>query len=94
MSRRVSPIKPVHGGWLIRRYYDEWTQSRSAPGACFFRGDIAFASRWFAMPRLLQRCAVVGFSGRGIESDPMGDFDDIGFIRDIGLSHSIPHVKE
>ena len=34
------------------------------------------------------------FYGRGIESEPMGDFDDIGFIRDIGLGHSLVYAGE
>ena len=36
----------------------------------------------------------VAFQGRGIESEPMGDFDDIGFIRDIGMSRSIAYRGE
>lgn len=40
----------THGGWLVRRYYDEWSTSRSGPAACLFRGDIAYAVRWFAPP--------------------------------------------
>ena len=87
--------KSVHGGWLVKRFYDEWTQSRSAPGVCFFRGDIAFALRWFGNVRASENDnCMVGFFGRGIESQPMGDFDDISFIRDVGLSHSILCVGE
>ena len=87
--------KETHGGWLTRRYYDEWTLSRSAPAACFFRGDIAFASRWFGdSPEYGNDDLFVGFFGKGIESEPMGDFDDIGFIRDIGLEHSLVFAGE
>ncbi len=87
--------RSVHGGWQVRRYYDEWTQSRSAPGVCFFQGDIAFALRWFGDVRATENDnCMVGFFGRGIESQPMGDFDDISFIRDVGLSHSIFAVGE
>lgn len=89
VSTRVADEK-VNGGWLQRRYYDEWTQSRSAPGVCFFRGEMIFAARWYGNVRGTENDNLfVAFFGRGFESEPMGDFDDIGFIRDIGLSHSI-----
>lgn len=94
VSSRVAN-RPLNGGWLTKRYYDEWTQSRSAPAACFFGKDIAFASRWMGdAPAFKNDDLFVGFFGRGIESRPMGDFDDIGFIRDIGLSHSIVYCGE
>lgn len=84
--------KAVNGGWLTRRYYDEWTQSRSAPAACFFRGDVAFASRWYGNVHGTENDNVfVGFYGTGIDREPMGDFDDIGLIRDAGLTHSITY---
>lgn len=87
--------RTINGGWLTRRYYDEWTQSRSAPGACFFRGDIALAVRWFGNVHDAENDNLfVAFFGRGIESEPMGDFNDIGFIRDYGLVRSIPNVVE
>lgn len=85
--------KTINGGWLTRRYYDEWTQSRSAPGACFFRGDIALAVRWFGNVHGTENDNLfVAFRGRGIESEPMGDFDDLRFICDYGLVRSIPHM--
>lgn len=85
----------VNGGWKTRRYYDEWTQSRSAPGVCFFRGDIVLAVRWFGNVRGTENDnLLVAFHGRGIESEPMGDFDDIALIRDVGLVRSIPYVAE
>jgi len=87
--------KSIHGGWLTRRYYDEWTQSRSAPAACFFGGDMVFASRWFGNSTSYGNDDLfVAFFGKGIEAEPMGDFDDIGFIRDIGLSHCILYCGE
>jgi hypothetical protein len=93
VSTRIAD-KSVNGGWLERRYYDEWTESRSAPGACFFKGEIRFALRWFGdSPVYRNDDLMVAFFGSGIEREPMGDFDDIGFIRDIGMSHSIPYVS-
>jgi len=94
ISMRVAD-KTIGGGWLERRYYDEWTQSRSAPAACFFRGEMIFAARWFGNVHGTENDNLfVAFHGRGIESEPMGDFDDIGFIHTIGLSHSIPCVDQ
>lgn len=85
----------IHGGWLVRRYYDEWSESRSGPGVCFFRGDIAYAMRWNAPPESeADNNLHVTFRARGIDQVPMGDFDDIGFIRDVGLRHSIPYLAE
>jgi len=87
--------RTVNGGWLTRRYYDEWTTSRSAPGVCWFRGDVAFAARWMGdAPAYKNDDMFVGFSGLGIESEPMGDFNDIGFIRDVGMRHSVPWVTQ
>jgi hypothetical protein len=83
----------VHHGWLVRRYYDEWSTSRSGPGACFFRGDIAYAMRWGATADGDGSSALhVGFFGRGFDRGTMGDFDDLWMIREVGLTHSIPCV--
>lgn len=87
--------KSVNGGCLTRRYYDEWTNSRCAPGACWFRNDIALSLRWFGdAPAYKNDDLLVGFFGRGIESEPMGDFDDLSEIRNYGLTDSIPNVTE
>lgn len=87
--------KSINGGWLTRRYYDEWTQSRSAPGVCWFRGEMIFASRWFGNVHGTENDNLfVAFYGRGIEDEPMGDFDDIGLIRDYGMRGSIAHAGE
>jgi hypothetical protein len=83
----------VHNGWLVRRYYDEWSTSNSGPGACLFRGNIAYAMRWGTTADGDGSTALhVGFFGRGLGQGKMGDFDDISFIRDLGLSHSIPCI--
>ena len=82
-------------GWLTRRYYDERTQSRSSPGACFFRGELIFASRWHGdAPGWRDNDLFVGFAGRGIETASMGDFDDIGFVKSYGIAHSILYRSE
>lgn len=87
--------KTINGGCLTRRYYDEWTNSRCAPGSCWYRGDIALAVRWFGdSPAYKDNDLFVGFAGRGIESEDMGDFNDLHEIRDYGLPGSIRTVNE
>jgi hypothetical protein len=83
----------VGGGWRVKRYYDEWTQSRSAPAAAWFGDDIIYAYRWVDggnpdRDNLLH----VAYRGSGIEDATMGDFDDIGFIRNFGMRYSILYV--
>ncbi len=82
--------KSYHGGWLVKRYYDEWTQTRSAPAAAWFNGDVLFAYRWVDggqgdSDNILH----VGYQGLGIAPGLMGDFDDLSYIRDFGLANSI-----
>lgn len=87
--------KTMNGGCLTRRYYDEWTNSRSAPSACWFRDDMALSLRWFGnSPVYRDNNLFVAFTGRGIEDDDMGDFDDLHEIRNYGLTVSIPVVME
>jgi hypothetical protein len=82
--------KSVGGGWLVKRFYDEWTQTRSAPAAAWFAGDIIWAYRWVdggqgASDNILH----VGYRALGIEDTPMGDHDDLGFISRFGIRSSI-----
>ena len=86
--------KTVHGGWLVKRFYDEWTQTRSAPAAAWFAGDILYAYRWVdggqgASDNVLH----VGYRGLGIDSEPMSDFDDIGFLHDFGIRNSLIYLS-
>lgn len=86
--------KTVRGGWRTKRFYDEWTQSRSAPAAAFYGGDIIYSYRWVDGGRgdsdnQLQ----VSYRASGIEPEPMGDFDDISFMRDFGIKHSILYLN-
>lgn len=59
-------------------------RSQSAVGVCFFEGDIVYAIRQHDNDNLN-----VAFYGSGATPWPTGDFDDIGHIRDYGLSRSI-----
>jgi hypothetical protein len=86
--------KTVRGGWRSKRFYDEWTQSRSAPAAAFFGGDIIYSYRWVDGGRgdsdnQLQ----VAYRATGIELEPMGDFDDLSYMHDFGIKHSILYLN-
>jgi hypothetical protein len=85
--------KSVRGGWLVKRFYDEWTQSRSAPAAAWFNGDIIWAYRWVdGSQGDRDNLFHVGYRALGIDEQPMGDHDDISFFRDIGIRHSILYL--
>lgn len=78
------------GGWRLRRFYDEWTTSRSPISAVFHQNDIVIAFRWFGNvhgdddDNLL-----ISHHGLGIFDQDMRDFDDVTEIAETGLSHSI-----
>jgi hypothetical protein len=82
----------LSGGWLTRQYHGGDVRSRSAPGACFFRGEIALAQRRLDGDARADDDVIVMFHARGVEAGAMGDFDDVGFIRDVGLRRSIFNV--
>lgn len=82
--------KTVNGGWLVKRYYDEWTQSKSAPAAAWFGKDIIWAYRWVdGAGGPTDDNLHVGYKALGIQSEPFGDHDDIGLISRFGVRHSI-----
>ena len=87
--------KTVGGGWMVKRYYDEWTQSRSAPSACWFGGDIIYAYRWIdGSQNDRDNLLHIAYNGSGVENAPMGDFDDIGYMRDFGIRNSILYLRQ
>lgn len=87
--------KTIRGGWMVKRFYDEWTQSRSSQAACWFNGDILYAYRWAdGSQGDRDNILHVSYNGTGIEQAPMGDFDDIGFIRSFGMRHSILYLRQ
>lgn len=82
--------KSVKGGWLVRRYYDEWSQTRSAVSATWFNHEIAYAYRWVDGGQgETDNNLHVGYQGSGIQKEPMGDHDDLTLIRNFGLANSI-----
>ncbi|HZH99369.1 MAG TPA: hypothetical protein VEX38_10395, partial [Fimbriimonadaceae bacterium] len=85
--------KSVKGGWLVKRYYDEWTQSRSAPAATWHAGDILWAYRWVDGAQTdRDNLLHVGYAALGIQDADMGDHDDLSFFRDFGIRHSILYL--
>ncbi|MFY9233741.1 MAG: hypothetical protein WAO58_04690 [Fimbriimonadaceae bacterium] len=85
--------KSVRGGWLVKRFYDEWTQTRSAPAAAWFGGDIIWAYRWVDGGQgERDNLFHVGYRALGIDEFPMGDHDDITFFREIGIRRSILYL--
>lgn len=82
--------KSVRGGWLVKRYYDEWSQTRSAPAAAWFGNDVIYAYRWVdGGGGPTDNNLHVGYRGLGIEPEPFGDHDDIGLIRSFGAQNSL-----
>jgi len=80
----------VRDGWLVKRYYDEWSQSRSAPAAVWYQGDVLYAYRWVdGAGGPTDNNFHLGYFGLGIDSEPMGDHDDLTYIRTFGLRNSI-----
>lgn len=82
--------KTAFGGWLVKRYYDEWTQSRSSIAAAWFQGEILYAYRWVDGGQgATDNNLHVGYRGSGIDREPMGDHDDLAFLSGFGIQHSI-----
>ena len=80
-----------NGGWLVKRYYDEWTTSRSAPAAMWFKGDMLYSYRWAdGSQGEGDNILHVAYRGSGLQTNPLTDFDDLSYIRNFGLSNSIP----
>jgi hypothetical protein len=93
VSMTVAPLSS--GVWLHRRYYGnthpgDFT-SRSAPGACWFGGDIAYVSRLHDDDRDRNDRLLLGFYGSGA-FETVGDFNDAAFIAEVGLEHSLTLV--
>lgn len=87
--------KTINGGWMVKRFYDEWTQTRSAPAAAWFGKDVIWAYRWVdggqgASDNVLH----VGYKALGIQDEPMGDHDDLSFFRNWGIRNSILYLSK
>ena len=85
-------VRETGTGWFSRRYLLPTGSSASAPGACWFRDDIAYAVRVHDDKPEHNDVVKLGFYGSGALPEPMSDFNDVAFIERVGLSHSITVV--
>ncbi|MBI2900070.1 MAG: hypothetical protein HYY17_07780 [Planctomycetes bacterium] len=76
-------------GWLLKKYYDEWTTTQSPVGGAWYKGDILLACRWYGGADASNDNLFVAHQGLGITDEPMSDFDDVKRISEVGLNHSI-----
>ncbi|MDF1663039.1 MAG: hypothetical protein P1V97_14785 [Planctomycetota bacterium] len=81
--------KNYHSGWLVKRYYDEWTRTRSPLGAVMHKGEVLLAYRWDGGGAKKNNRLQVGHRGLGIDKEPMSDHNDVEVISKFGLNHSI-----
>jgi hypothetical protein len=80
----------VNGGWMVKRFYDEWTLTRSAPAAAWFANDVIWADRWAAGSQgVTDNILHVGYHALGIQDAPMGDHDDLTYLRTWGVRNSV-----
>jgi hypothetical protein len=87
--------KTVRGGWLVKRFYDEWTQSRSAPAAVWYKGEILYSYRWVDGGQgATDNNLHVAYKATGIDDTPMGDHDDLTYFREFGIRSSITYLSE
>lgn len=89
-----TPYLDYENGWLLHRYRNPGFTSLSAPGACFFQGDILVAFRHYDGDGGQNDRLDVAFYGTGAVPYPTGDFDDLAHVRDYGLSHSIRELTK
>ena len=82
-------VRETGTGWFSRSYDFAAAPSASAPGACWFRDDIAYAVRVHDDKPERNDVVKVGFYGSGALPEPMSDFNDVAFIHHVGLSHSL-----
>lgn len=83
--------KDVNDGWLLWRYYDEWTNTRSGIGAVWSGKDrdIIIATTWASGTAGGDGGVFCAYNGTAIGNVDMGDFDDVSLMANYGLERSI-----
>ncbi|HZT43383.1 MAG TPA: FG-GAP-like repeat-containing protein [Chthonomonadaceae bacterium] len=81
--------KDVNDGWLLWRYYDEWTNTRSGIGAAWYDKDIVLATTWASGTAGGDGGVFCAYNGTAIGNVNMGDFDDIALMANYGMERSI-----
>ncbi len=81
--------KDVNDGWLLWRYYDEWTNTHSGIGAAWYDRDITIATTWASGTAGGDGGVFCAYNGTAIGNTDMGDFDDISLMANYGMARSI-----
>jgi hypothetical protein len=81
--------KDVNDGWLLWRYYDEWTNTRSGIGAAWHDKDITIATTWASGTAGGDGGVFCAYNGTAIGHVDMGDFDDVSLMANYGMERSI-----
>ncbi|HLJ53596.1 MAG TPA: hypothetical protein VKT77_01080 [Chthonomonadaceae bacterium] len=83
--------KDVNDGWLLWRYYDEWTNTRSGIGAAWNtkERDITIATTWASATAGGDGGVFVAYNGTAIGHADMADFDDVSLMANYGMERSI-----
>jgi hypothetical protein len=79
----------VNGGWLLWRYYDEWTNTRSGVAAAWFDHDIVLATTWASGTAGGDGGVFCAYNGTTVSNTDMGDFDDVSHMANYGMARSI-----
>lgn len=83
---------PTHAaGWRTKMMGNEWAFSRSVCGAVLHAGDTAYVYRWHGGPA--DHTMFLTWRASGIEDTELGDFDEVTFIQQHGLSNSLRAVR-
>ncbi len=81
--------KDHNEGWMLWRYYDEWTNTRSGIAAAWYRGDIVLATTWASDQAATDGGVFCAYNGTAIGNQDMADFDDVTLMADYGIARSI-----
>ena len=67
-----------------------WNRGDAEGVLANFADDVIWAYRWVdGAQGPTDNNLHVGYAGLGIQSDPMGDHDDLSYLRNFGVRHSI-----
>lgn len=86
---RTIGVKDHNEGWMLWRYYDEWTNTRSGIAAAWYRGDIVLATTWASDQATTDGGVYCAYNGTAIGNQDMADFDDVTLMADYGIARSI-----
>lgn len=75
--------------WYSRIMDSEWVQSRSAPAAVAFNGDVAWGFRANEISRNNENDMYTYKRASGVGETGLTDFDDVSYISNIGLRESL-----